>query len=120
MQFNNETDVSMVKSKDVTEPSLPEASQQELLTSIFPNQKPMTTSKYTALYKKLDHEQTRLQIMNQLNRINPSDTGAAIATALQKGILTASKINKLMLFEQTKRVRRATQSHTLNKYSYSS
>jgi hypothetical protein len=37
--------------------------------------------------------------MNQLNRINPSDTGAAIATALQKGILTASKINKLMLFE---------------------
>ena len=99
MQFNNETDVSMVKSKDVTEPSFPEASEQELLTSIFPNQKPMTTSKYTALYKKLDHEQTRLQIMNQLNRINPSDTGAAIATALQKGILTANKINKLMLFE---------------------
>lgn len=51
-QFNTDTDFSMVKSnKDhPTEPSFPEESEKELLNSIFPNQKPMTTCKYTALY----------------------------------------------------------------------
>lgn len=39
-------------------------------------------------------------IREQLNQINPDDKVAAIATALQKGLLTSNKINKLIEVEK--------------------
>ena len=60
----------------------------------------MSMEKYNRLFQRLDHEQTRIQIREQLDRINKNDTVSAIATALDKGLLTSNKINKIMLVER--------------------
>lgn len=59
--------------------------------------------KYNRMFQRLDHEQTRIQIREQLDRINKDDTVSAIATAMERGLLTTNKINKIMMVEQQQR-----------------
>lgn len=63
------------------------------------------------LFQKLDYEQSRLEIKEQLDRINSFDKAAAIATAMQRGILTSNRINKLI--DQEQQVSRKHREKTL-------
>ena len=62
--------------------------------------------KYNRMFQRLDHEQTRIQIREQLDLINKDDTVSAIATAMERGLLTTNKINKIMMVEQRSQPKR--------------
>jgi hypothetical protein len=55
---------------------------------------------YNKLYQKLDYEQKRIEIREQLGLINKDDTISAIAEAIDRGLLTQNKINKILQAEK--------------------
>lgn len=80
--------------------------------SLFPPLQPKSQAFYSKLYLKLDQEQALLNIKEQLSLINPYDAEAAIEEALDRGLLTNNKINKILSLSQTQPKRNIIKSQT--------